>query len=422
MSNKFKNLFTKEIDIKVDLEILINFILYSVILILPFIVVNFSYPRYLVGKQIFLYSIGFLAFITLILVRPKKIKLVEIVSGLFLLTIFIPTTLSPEKSIALFGNTYRGEGFIIYFIYINLFVLSSRYFKINERLLDIILVSACIMSIYGVIQFYGFDPVQMWAYGYIDSLNNSFGLIGNRNFFSSYICIFLFISTAMHILKGGKKYLIYGTILFSGLICSLTRGGWLGFLIFAIVGVFFIIKDKVKIKRAIVVFLLFSAVFFGINITNNNSILSRADNTVTKGDDGEIKINDSGRIEILKISMRAFLDKPLIGWGPDTLSERLSADYPKEYEEHLASHNSFIDKAHNEFLEYAVSNGIFNLIAYLTLIGITIYNLWSNIKETKVKVLFLTLIGYLFQSFFNISVIMVAPIFWVFLGYCNSDK
>ncbi|MDU5111612.1 MAG: hypothetical protein E6248_14310 [Clostridium sp.] len=43
MSNKFKNLFTKEIDIKIDLEILINIILYSGILILPFIVVNFSY-------------------------------------------------------------------------------------------------------------------------------------------------------------------------------------------------------------------------------------------------------------------------------------------------------------------------------------------------------------------------------------------
>ncbi|MDU5111354.1 MAG: O-antigen ligase family protein, partial [Clostridium sp.] len=137
---------------------------------------------------------------------------------------------------------------------------------------------------------------------------------------------------------------------------------------------------------------------------------------------GEVKINDSGRREILKISMRAFLDKPLIGWGPDTLSERLSTDYPKEYEEHLDYHNSFIDKAHNEFLEYAVSNGIFNLIAYLSLISITIYNLWRDIKEVKIKVLFLTLIGYLVQSFFNISVIMVAPIFWIFLGYCNSTK
>lgn len=152
------------------------------------------------------------------------------------------------------------------------------------------------MSIYGVMQFYGFDSIQMWAYGYIDSLNNSFGLIGNRNFFSNYICIFLFTSTAMHILKGEGKYLIYGAILFSGLTCSLTRGGWSGFLIFAISGGFFIIKDNVKIKRAIVVFLLFSDVFFGINITNNNTILIRADNTVAKGDDGEIKINYGGRI------------------------------------------------------------------------------------------------------------------------------
>ena len=49
------------------------------------------------------------------------------------------------------------------------------------------------------------------------------------------------------------------------------------------------------------------------------------------------------------------------------------------------------------------------------------YKLIKNINNNLFKVLLLTLLGYLVQSFFNISVIMVAPIFWIFLGFCVKE-
>ncbi|MDV4149356.1 hypothetical protein R0131_00750 [Clostridium sp. AL.422] len=50
------------------------------------------------------------------------------------------------------------------------------------------------------------------------------------------------------------------------------------------------------------------------------------------------------------------------------------------------------------------------------------YKLIKSIRSDLSKVLLLTLIGYLVQSFFNISVVMVAPIFWIFLGVCAKEK
>ncbi len=342
-------------------------------------------------------------------------------SLVFLLTMLIPSILSPQKYVAFIGNIQRNEGFIMYCIYILLFILSSKYIIINKKLLDLVLISSCIMSGYGVLQFYGFDPIQIWMFGYIP-VSDSVGMIGNRNFFSSYLCIFLFISMAIYIFNGGKRYLIYSIILFTSLICTLTRSGWLAFLIYSIIGLIFIINDKNRLKKSGVVFILFLSIFIFLNLTTNGKVLGRASNTIVIDEKGITKVEDSGRIEILNISWSAFKDNPFIGWGPDTLKYRLDLQYSENHQEYINKHGVYIDKSHNEFLEYAVSNGIFNLISYVLLIGVIIYKLIKNIRSNLSKILLLTLVGYLIQAFFNISVIMVAPIFWIFLGFCVKEK
>lgn len=413
MGSKIRSFFEREIKI----EILINILLYSVIIIMPFIVVNVSFPKYMVGKQIYLYAVGLLLTLIIIYLRPKKFNKEEIVAFIFLFTIMIPTVFSPVREIALWGSPERGEGLIIFFIYIMLFFLSHRYLIVNEKLLNTILIAASIMSLYSLIQYYGNDPIQKWMLGYINN-PYSIGLIGNRNFLSSYLCIFLFISMAIYIFYSKKKYLIYSSILFAGLICTFTRSGWLAFLIYSILGLFFIVKNKNRLKKALILFMIFSSIFTILNLSSNNEVSNRAIKTVYVDDiSKELVVQDSGRIIISKIVLKAFLDNPFMGWGPDTLMYRLNDDYNELQNEYLNSHGGYIDKAHNEFLEYAVCNGVFNLLAYLVLIGLIIYKLIGEINNDISKVLLLTIIGYLVQSLFNISVIMVAPLYWILLGF-----
>lgn len=412
-NEKEKSFLSKEI----STENIISLLLYSVILIMPFVVVNVSNPRYVVGKLVFLYIVGIILFYLSIKVRFKNFNIYHKISFIFLLTAFIPSILSPQKYVAFMGSFDRGEGFFIYCIYILLFVLSSRYLIVNSKTIKITFLVVSIMAIYGVFQFYGFDPIQGWMFGEIIA-KESIGFIGHRNFFSTYLCIFLFLSTAIYIFKGNKIYLMFSSIFFAALLCSLTRGGWLAFLIYSFVGGILILKRKECLKRALLIFISFTLVFIALNITTDNKVIGRADKELIISEEGEFRNSAGARVDILRMSFRAFLDKPFLGEGPDSLKMRLLKDYPEESLAHTTKYNEIIDKSHNEFLELAVSNGIFNLISYLALIGLILYNLIKKSKNDSYKILALTLFGYLVQSFLNISVIMVAPIYWIFLGYC----
>lgn len=398
-------------------EEIINVILYMVICLVPLIITSSKYV-YIEGKLAALYILGALALVfgfkkmIMPFYTEKKIALV------FLITILIVSILSPVRVAAFTGSEGRGEGFIIIAIYVILFLLATRYLKINNKGINIIFTAASILSIYGIFQFYGIDPIQQSLFGRIVTEYGSISTIGNRNFLSNYICIFLFLSSAMYIFKKEKKYLFFGIIQFAGLICAMTRGGWLAFLVFSTVGLIFIIKRKDCLKRALILFTTFTMIFTCLSITSNNAIVGRVNDEGVVNEDGVVIKSSNERLEILKISWTAFKDSPFIGYGPDTLRTRLIEEYPEEAIAHVLKYKNYIDKSHNEYLEYAVSCGIFTLISYLALIGFIIRGLIRDIGNDLNKILLLTLIGYLVQAFINISTIAVAPLYWIFLGYC----
>ena len=45
----------------------------------------------------------------------------------------------------------------------------------------------------------------------------------------------------------------------------------------------------------------------------------------------------------------------------------------------------------------------------------------KNIKNDKFKIIFCIIISYLIQAALNISVIAVAPLFWILLGYSLKE-
>ncbi len=71
------------------------------------------------------------------------------------------------------------------------------------------------------------------------------------------------------------------------------------------------------------------------------------------------------------------IEKPLIGWG----TENFPAVFDKYYNPHHYGIESWFDRAHNTFLEYATSGGIPLLLAYIA-IFVTLYmRLWRRKNE-----------------------------------------
>ena len=428
---------------QVPRETIINIMLYMTVLIMPFILIPITFNRYALGKLMFLYVVGI--FLTINLIRNGKFKIRKehIIVTIFILTIFIVCVLSPYKKIAFIGNGMRDEGFFTILIYVILFVASSVYLKITKKSVDIILLFGSIHAVYGILEFFHFDPIQKLILEGIVA-DDSIGFIGNKMNFSAYIILFLTISTCMYIFEGKKRYFISTIILFTCLLCTLTRSGWLAFGVTLIIGLLFILKRKECLKRALILTICFILALVILNTASSGRVIGRINTTVgevnglkeekediqedTKNDEEDTQndeksnviVNESlySRKEILKLHWKAFLDKPLLGTGPDTFNNRLMDDYPAEFVLKLLTTGEGADKAHNEYLEYASSCGIFTAASYIILLIFIIKGLLKRRKENdKYEIILLTVIAYMIQAFFNISVTAVSPLFWILLGY-----
>ena len=420
---------------------IINLILYSVVCIMPFVIMPNAKRSYLRGKVLFM----FVTFVLLLAISVigKKITLCKenVIAIIFFATLAIATIFSDYKKIAMFGNQYRNEGLLMIGIYILLYIIATNYIVINKTIIKIVLAFPSVMAIYCDMQMLGIDPIQNKLFGKSLLPTVSIGTIGNYNFVSSYFCLFIFVSMALYIYKKDLYYLIASIIIFSGLLSSRTRGGWLAFIIVSIIGFLLMHEKKKKIIPSIILLFSFVVTLFSLNYLSDNKIIDRAginnfiemserqDNNIIllaspDNEEKNIKIvgSVSSRMNILKVYFKVFKDHPLLGQGPDTMLSNLSDNYKEELNNHITLYGESIDKAHNEYVEYAVSGGIFTVLTYGLMLFFVLYGLIKNREKEDAFISLMLVLGYIIQAIFNISVVMVAPIFWIFLGVATKTK
>ena len=101
------------------------------------------------------------------------------------------------------------------------------------------------------------------------------------------------------------------------------------------------------------------------------------------------------------------------GVGIDSFHKAFNGSFLVRF---VGTKGKIYDKAHNEYLQTLVTQGIFALVSYLFVYGYIVFKGTKNAFKNKQIYLVLPVIGYLVQAFFNISTIEVAPIFYMALG------
>src|SRR5439155_4527129 len=136
---------------------------------------------------------------------------------------------------------------------------------------------------------------------------------------------------------------------------------------------------------------------------------------------GELGGTDSGKIRLLVWTgaINAWKNHPLIGTGVETFAFAYYKYKPAAH--NLTSEWDFLyNKAHNEYLNYLATTGIFGLGSYLLLIAwFIIYSLLFIVKRrpyTAGHLLFASLLAsylaYLVYNFFLFSVVIIAIFFY----------
>lgn len=376
-------------------------------------------------------------------IKNKEIKIdkYDIIMYIFFFFLMLSTIFSIHIRVSTIGSVGRNEGLLSFIAYILVFLNAKgiKDEKMVKRIINCLLVFGIIQFIYCVFQvFFRFDFIKVFSlYGirYMAS-----GFIGNPNFLGSIVVILLSLSTIMWFLENKKIYLILTVIFFVNLIFAQSTGPFFAYCFtFVFCSIFLWIKKKIDLKKILGLFLMLIGVFiivsnsiewycksvYNDNFMSHYTIKGDIENTFNLMFNKDRETSDtiqggninaemssqnygSGRLAIWKNSLKIVPKYFWIGSGLDTFGWV----YPDQG-------SVFYDKAHNEYLQLLVTSGVYTLITYLVLLSnIFIDGVRSNNK--LVWILLVTFVGYVLQAFLNISVVNVAPIFYMIMGMLCS--
>ncbi|MBO8172889.1 MAG: O-antigen ligase family protein [Bacillaceae bacterium] len=387
-------------------------------------------PYYTVIKFFFLAFVG-AVLLPLVLWKliikgdVKRLTAAEWLALGYLGLIVVSTIFSKDIKLSIIGESARYEGLISLSAYVILFLFTIRFVDWH-RYADIYraaVVASFFVAIYGVLQHFLLDflPRSSTKIDY----TRSYSFFDNPNFFGAYLTLMLPLAMTLY-LNTRKKwemffYFVTAGILFLTLLYTLTRSGWLGsFVAFLFLTFFVVMKKRVLWKKWISLSLAFALIFITVNVTEDFQYISRANSVVDDISEGDLGRAGSSRGYIWSHAIQLIPRYFWIGSGPDTFALVFPHD-DEDYDRYL--NKPIVDKAHNEYLQIAVTMGVPALTVYLLFLFVVMRRNWKSIpqfRDPDVQIyacgLLATVTGYLVQAFFNISVITVTPFFWIILA------
>lgn len=387
------------------------------------------HPNFIKSIVIVLISI----FLIFLCYKNKFVKLdyIDKILMLFLLLNIISLVFSIDILSSIFGlvKYNRYDGVIILSCYLIIYYCSKYYLVYIKNSLSLILISGLFLALFGLYQYFSFVQIDPNAI-FTESIFSS--TIGNSNFVGSYLLLFIPALVTLYFIKGKLIYLLSSYIFLVSLLCSTARSAWIGCLFFiALFIIYLIINRKTINKRRYIIFifpiiLLFYLAIYFQKITGNyvimvkfNDLLSDLQNIIfaTSNDVG------NGRMTIWKMAIDIIKKRPFLGSGPETIPSALIKYSPTSFYAWADKTKTVVDKAHNEFLQIAACVGIPALFTYITFLFCALKNNIKNMFSNPISFIFAaTIISYIIQSLFNISVISVAPLFWFILGVSQNKK
>jgi putative inorganic carbon (HCO3(-)) transporter len=398
-------------------------------------------PYYTVPKVLYLVFFVFVMWTVLLVIRKKWLfyqqhfyTKVEMILSIFIFLIILSTIFSVNQKTSIFGSDLRYEGMIPLISYCSLLIFAYRLInpKLIEKTIKGIVIISIIVSAYGIMQHYLIDflPRNAARMGY----TRSFAFFDNPNFFGTYLVLTILLSITLFLrVHRNKEYYFYlfsSCLSFIAMIFSGTRSAMVG-ITFGIIflSFFVILKRKELWKRWAGLLITFSILFCVIDIIEDGGNFKRAFSSVSEtyniATDQSTGHEGSSRFFIWKKSVPLIYEYFWLGSGPDTFKYVFPADKDEKFE-YFNDPEMVVDKAHNEYIQIAVTLGVPALIVYLFLVGFILLHAVRALNNSSAQDSLLiyglisVILSYLVQAFFNISVVTVAPLFWILLGLTYS--
>ena len=374
-----------------------------------------------------------------------KLNKFDYIMYVLIFTNIISCLFAMDFNAAVNGYFNRYEGFIAllsyYLMFLNSRLLNKKYVN---KLLNSIIYIGIFNSLYAILQvIFKAAFVMKFRWFWMAS-----GLNINPNFFGTYMCTVGLLSICIYLFSNKRKlfYFISSIIMMIGLVLSQSTGPVIGYFFGIFILLIILLYRKINVwnklfKLGIVLIITFLTTVYGTDYLFNN--IYKYDNTdsyTIKGDidriiiygcdlfgidakrtkenthlvdTEDITLDDisSNRFTIWKKSLPIIKDHWLVGVGIDNFG----IAHGEYYGDRLT------DKVHNVYLQILVTNGVIGFIPYMIWL-VMVFIKGFKIRKEKMLILLIPAIGYSFQAIFNISVIDVAPIFYILSGMIVGFK
>lgn len=407
-------------------------------------------------------------------IRPITFSVIDIPLILFVLFQFISALFSIDVHTSFFGYYGRFNGgfysilayVVIYYGFVFLLSLQNNPRLFMYRFLQISLLSSFLTILWSIPGKLGHDLSCLL---FVGEFNNScwtaqfnpsvrmFSTLGQPNWFGAFLAIHFFIAlffllrddvrTGKFVYKG--IYFVYLIFNFCSLLFTRSRSAigsvGIGFVLFILYYGFTLIKSKQKIDKfliALFISLVVAIVVFQTGIDRVDKYLmlntytsffsktsSKQTPPVTSNQNRNFVVGGiTDSLDIRKIVWKGALDLGkeyfLFGTGVETFAYSYYFVRPKEH--NLTSEWDYLyNKAHNEYLNYFATTGVFGTVSYLAFIAMTLFLLvkaWKKAAKDKdlrllFVVLFLSYVSILITNFFGFSTTTINLLFYFTPAY-----
>ncbi len=335
----------------------------------------------------------------------------------WLLTV-LSALLSDARSVTWFGGT-RDEGVLTISIYCAVFLAASIFGRAKPWHLYVLGGAVLLQSLLCAVQLQGGNPLGLYPDGvnYFDA-NAAYsgaylGTVGNVDFLGTFYCLAAaLLLAALLRMDSRRRWLMLlplaaaGYVIFRMRVWSCIVGLTVGMLL--ALPLVLRLSDGARRKLALATF--------------GCAVLAGAAAVVFAVCRGVPRSLESGRLYIWREVLERVPQHIWFGAGPDTMS---LANIPpfERYDAALGQTRvAHIDAAHNEYLNVLYHQGIFALLAELGAIAASLLSWWKHSRRCPAAaILGAGVLCYAIQAFFNISMFLTAPFFWLALGLLDGS-
>ncbi|HSW87816.1 MAG TPA: O-antigen ligase family protein [Candidatus Saccharimonadales bacterium] len=353
---------------------------------------------------------------------------------LFLLSQIISTIFSLDQYVSFWGYYSRFNGGLLSTItYILLYYafVSNLEKKHVLRILHVTLFSGLIVALWGLPSHFGYDPtcfvfrgnfdVACWTDAFQPKIR-IFSTLGQPDWLAAYLGVLIPLSLAFGIkkfhnfqtiMKDKSKnlllttyYLLLTTLFYIDLLFTRARSGFIAVwvsLLFFFAAYLLVNKKQLLQKYILAIFVIIVGITFFVGtplgqlerftFTGVQQLFVKQPAVVAKKKPvtappapivGEFGGTDSGKIRLFvwKGALDAWKHYPLFGTGVETFAFAYYKFRPAGH--NMTSEWEYLyNKAHNEYLNYLATTGIFGLGTYLSIILLFFYIAWRKLPKYK---------------------------------------